>query len=73
MIGEEDAPYTYEYGGYYKILPAIHNWSSDAKRINKGKKVPENFRYSSDNNKDWMSIENLQEWIKENKDKIGRI
>ncbi len=73
MIGEEDALYTYEYDSYYKILPAIHNWSNDASRINGGKKVSPDFRYSSDNNEDWMSIETLQEWIKENKDKIGRI
>jgi UDP-N-acetylglucosamine 4,6-dehydratase/5-epimerase len=73
MIGEEDAIHTYEYDEYYKILPAINNWSSDAKRINKGKKVPENFTYSSDNNNDWMSIETLQEWIKKNMDKIGKI
>jgi UDP-N-acetylglucosamine 4,6-dehydratase (inverting) len=73
MIGEEDALYTYEYDSYYKILPAIHNWSNDASRINGGKKVSPDFRYSSDNNEDWMSIETLQEWIKENKDKIGKI
>lgn len=39
MIGLEDAPYTYEYDDYYKILPAIHNWSSDPERINRGVRV----------------------------------
>jgi UDP-N-acetylglucosamine 4,6-dehydratase/5-epimerase len=73
MIGEEDAQYTYEYDGFYKILPAIHNWSSDANRINGGIKVQKDFIYSSDNNKDWMSIETLQHWIEKNKNKIGRI
>ena len=38
-----------------------------------GVKVEEDFRYSSDNNKEWMSIEDLQSWIEENKEKIGRI
>ena len=33
MIGVEDAPYTYEYDDYFKILPAIHGWSEDKKRI----------------------------------------
>ena len=33
MIGAEDSPHTYEYETYYKILPAINNWSSDQKRI----------------------------------------
>ena len=52
MIGIEDAPHTYEYDDYYKILPAIHNWSSDPERIADGKRVPEDFVYSSDNNGD---------------------
>ena len=73
MIGVEDAPHTFEYGEYFKILPAIHNWSKDPKRIKNGKRVLENFLYSSDNNKVWMSAEKLAEWIEENKDKIGVI
>ena len=71
MIGLEDAAYTYEYPSHYKILPSIHNWSKDPIRIKKGIKVDENFTYSSDNNKDWMDINLLQKWIKENHDKIG--
>ena len=73
MIGVEDAPHTFEYDEYFKILPAIHNWSKDSKRIKNGKAVPENFIYSSDNNKEWMSAEELAVWIEENKDKIGLI
>ena len=41
--------------------------------IKGGKRVPEGFSYTSDNNKEWMSISQLQEWIKENKKKIGSI
>ena len=73
MIGFEDAPHTFEYDSYYKILPAIHNWYKDSNRIKNGKKVDENFTYSSDNNKYWMSIEELSRWIKMNKSKIGSI
>ncbi len=73
MIGFEDAPHTFEYDSYYKILPAIHNWSNDLNRIKNGKKVDENFIYSSDNNKDWMQIANLQNWIEKNNSKIGKI
>jgi len=71
MIGLEDAPHTYQYDGYFKILPAIHNWSSDPLRINGGQKVPEGFRYSSDLNPEWMKIEELQKWILANSKKIG--
>jgi len=73
MIGPEDAMYTYEYPEYYKILPSINNWSCDPDRIKEGKKVSEDFLYSSDANKEWMEIKELQEWIKKNNDKIGII
>jgi UDP-N-acetylglucosamine 4,6-dehydratase (inverting) len=73
MIGVEDAPYTYEYKNHYKILPQIHEWSKDAHRIKDGALVPENFTYSSDNNKEWMSIEELRAWIKKNEHKVGNI
>ena len=72
MIGSDDAAYTYEYDECYKILPAINNWSSSKKLIKNGKKVENDFSYTSDNNKDWMSIEELQKWIKDNKGKIGK-
>ena len=74
MIGPEDAPHTYEYAeGHYKILPAIHNWSRDPARINRGQLVHPDFTYSSDNNPEWMSIETLSTWIAQNRDKIGKI
>ena len=73
MISIEDAPYTYEYPSYFKILPAIYNWSLDPARIGKGKKVAGNFTYSSDNNPEWMSVKSLQAWIKKNANKVGKI
>jgi UDP-N-acetylglucosamine 4,6-dehydratase len=73
MINSENAPHTYEYENYFKILPAINNWSQDAARINEGQLVGPDFTYSSDNNKEWMSIEMLSTWIAENCNKIGKI
>ena len=73
MIGVEDALYTYEYPGHFKILPSINDWSKDKARINDGVRVSENFTYTSDNNAEWMEISELQEWIKTNKNKIGSI
>jgi UDP-N-acetylglucosamine 4,6-dehydratase len=73
MIGAEDSPFTYEYDEHYKILPAIHNWSNDPLRIGQGKLVSSDFIYSSDNNKEWMSRDDLSAWIAQNKEKIGRI
>lgn len=73
MIGFDDAPYTYEYDDYYKILPAIHDWSHDPARINNGKLVDPGFIYASDNNQYWMSSQTLRDWIVANRKKIGQI
>lgn len=73
MIGTEDSFYTYEYQDYFKILPAIHEWDRDVNRIKEGKKVPEGFSYTSDNNSMWMSDDDLRAWIAQNREKIGLI
>lgn len=73
MIGEEDALYTYEYPEYYKILPAIHSWCDDPARINGGVRVDPDFTYSSSNNKEWMTIEQLRTWITQNASMVGKI
>ncbi|MCG2579689.1 MAG: UDP-N-acetylglucosamine 4,6-dehydratase (inverting) [Marinobacter sp.] len=73
MIGAEDAFYTYEYPEHFKILPAINSWDRDKNRIKDGKRVPEGFVYSSDNNTEWMSEEELKHWIDGNYTEIGKI
>jgi UDP-N-acetylglucosamine 4,6-dehydratase (inverting) len=73
MIGQEDALYTYEYSSYFKILPSINNWSKDPERIGNGVRVDEDFMYCSDNNKEWMKVKTLQDWIEKNHNKIGNI
>lgn len=71
MIGLEDAPFTYEYEKYYKILPGIHNWAADPKRIKSGIRVAEDFTYTSDCNKEWMSVAELASWVQENRDSLS--
>ena len=66
MIGSDDADSTYEYSSYYKILPQINEWAKDKLRIKNGKKVPEGFNYSSDNNIDWMKKSELRKWLNNN-------
>lgn len=73
MISPEDSYYTYEYREHYKILPAINNWATSQERIKDGKKVADGFSYTSDNNHQWMSTEQLGAWIAANRDKIGSI
>jgi len=73
MIGQEDALYTYQYPGFFKILPSINDWDKDEKRIGTGVKVDLNFVYSSDTNSEWMSIETLKNWIEKNESNVGNI
>ena len=73
MISPEDAWFTYEYPNYYKILPQINGWEKDPNRIKNGKKVPEGFCYSSDNNDKWMSDAELRAWLDVYREKIGNL
>jgi UDP-N-acetylglucosamine 4,6-dehydratase/5-epimerase len=73
MISSEDSYSTYEYLDHYKILPQIKDWATDGKRIKNGKKVPEGFIYNSENNSEWMSKVELQDWIEANKKYLGNI
>ena len=67
MIGIEDSPTTYQYDGYFKILPAINDWSIDESRIKDGTKVESNFVYSSESNDEWMSEKDLKNWLDNNR------
>ena len=67
MIGPEDAPYTYQYPGYYKIIPSIYDWAEGINFAADGKKVPDDFVYSSDSNDEWMTVDELKQYIHNSK------
>ena len=60
MIGFEDAPFTYSYDGYYKILPMIDDIYKDPTRIKNGNLVSPDFIYRSDLNNKWMKSYELR-------------
>lgn len=63
LIGSEDSPHTFEYKDHYKILPAIHRWSSEKNRIKNGIKVKDGFTYNSKDNLERMTSESLSKWV----------
>jgi UDP-N-acetylglucosamine 4,6-dehydratase len=71
MIGEEDSPRTFDFGDHYRILPTI-DVGQDVLG-GKGKSVAPGFTYTSDNNIDWMNVEQLSTWIEANRSRIGAI
>ncbi len=66
MITSSDSYYTYDLGKYYTILPATHRWKLDD-FIEKFKavQVPYGFRYNSEENEEWETVEGLRLLIKE--------
>ena len=70
MISNADAPFTYEYKDYYKIFPSTNGRElNNALKVG-GKAVQNDFQYSSDQNKDWMTTEAVQKWLAENRRSI---
>ncbi len=63
MVTKEDSATTYEYDKHYIIYPHYNWWNND-KVLDGGKKVPAGFEYSSGNNKEWLSVEQIQELLK---------
>jgi UDP-N-acetylglucosamine 4,6-dehydratase len=61
MITADDAHHTLEYDNFYVILPAfraeeLHQYIGN----NGGKRCPDGFRYSSDNNSWWLTREEMK-------------
>ena len=73
MIGIEDAPSTFEYPQYFKILPKINDWFLSPERIKDGVKVAEDFTYVSNRNLQWMTKAALRAWITDNAHKFWPI
>ncbi len=70
MISTEEAGCTFQYDNYFKILPAINNWSSSPARIKDGSPVAANFSYDSQTNPEWMHPDDLLQWVGANIDKL---
>jgi UDP-N-acetylglucosamine 4,6-dehydratase len=74
MITSSDSFTTYDLGKYYVILPQIPNWElKEFVKMHDAQLVPKGFCYTSDNNKDWETVESLRELIQEHVDKTFTI
>ena len=69
MITYSDSFTTYDLGKYYVLLPQVTNWDLE-KYIShfKAVKVPIGFNYSSGENTEWLTVEELREQIKNHVD-----
>lgn len=64
MITEEDSRFTYDYGDHFIIYPNFDWWNNEKHFKKGGKVVQEGFRYSSDNNSEWLSEKDMREMLK---------
>jgi UDP-N-acetylglucosamine 4,6-dehydratase/5-epimerase len=67
LISIDEAPYTYAFKDYYKILSPLIDKKILQKQKIKGKKVKNNFSYSSNLNSKFWSHEELRKFLIKNK------
>ena len=64
MISSDDAINTLEFDSYFVIQPSHPWWDNlDYIKINGGREVDESFTYSSGNNTQWLTIEDLRKML----------
>lgn len=63
MITQDDARHTVEFDDYYVIQPEFNWWSEEYEMGSK--RLPDDFHYVSNENKYWLTIEELRELIEQ--------
>jgi len=63
MVTVEDSMNTYEYDKHFIIYPQMV-WDDKKRVVPTGKRVADGFSYSSDNNTEWLTVEQIKELIK---------
>jgi FlaA1/EpsC-like NDP-sugar epimerase len=61
MITSSDTRSTYEYGDFFVIYPQFDWWGGERDVIPGGRKVAQNWEYTSDHNTWWLSPDDLRE------------
>lgn len=64
MVTPEDSHTTYEYDKHFIVYPQM-TWNDRQQPDLSGKKVEEGFSYSSGTNKEWLSVEDIRELLKD--------
>jgi UDP-N-acetylglucosamine 4,6-dehydratase (inverting) len=69
MITTSDSFFTYDLGKYYAIIPSSPHWKlTDFIQNFNATKVPNGFRYNSEENTEWVGVEALRKLILEHVD-----
>ena len=60
MVTKDDSRSTYEFDKHYIIYPHFEWWNPDNNDRSGGTLVEDGFEYSSNNNKEWLSVEEIR-------------
>ncbi len=63
MVTVEDSMNTFEYDKHFIIYPQMV-WDDKKRVVPTGKRVADGFSYSSDNNTEWLTVDQIKELIK---------
>jgi len=63
LVTEDEAKHTKEFPDFFVIEPEHPFW--DKKNLKGGKKLPDDFKYTSENNKKWLTKKQLMKIVKE--------
>jgi UDP-N-acetylglucosamine 4,6-dehydratase len=61
LINEDEARSTLEREDMYVVTPTVTLWQRDLSY--QGRPLPEGFRYASDTNPDWLSDEQIRQYV----------
>lgn len=61
LLNENEARSATDCGDHYRIYPVHHWWTVNNKQI--GTSLPDGYKYASDCNTDWLSVEQLREIV----------
>ena len=64
MVTTEDSATTYEYDRHFIVYPQM-TWNNRQQPDLSGRKVEEGFHYSSDNNTEWIGVEEIRTLLKD--------
>lgn len=66
LISEDDARYTYDFDDHYRIMPALYANAELHKKNQQGlREVPEGFRYTSEENDRWLTVDQMRELLRQ--------
>lgn len=66
MVTKDDARFTFEFDKHFIIAPHFDWWDKRKSNLKNGKKVAEDFEYTSGGNKEWLDAKALKRELKKN-------